>query len=142
MWTQQGTVQTWCLFGSELSRERKKADDSQDLVHLQFLPEGTLNDIVLLEFIPKKIHCIHLRFGDALHAKSKLVKVSFSLLGTKTGLQFVPSLGLGRTTPSNCQTLGALFLDIFGLFYARKKSQLYPLQVFLGPGAFCIAILV
>jgi hypothetical protein len=67
MWTQQGTVQIRCLFGSELSRERKKADDSQDLVQLQFLLGESSNYVLFLEFFPEKIHCIHLRFGDALH---------------------------------------------------------------------------
>jgi hypothetical protein len=34
---------------------------------LQFLLEGISNDILLLEFFPKEIHCIYLRFGDAFH---------------------------------------------------------------------------
>ena len=44
-----------------------RTDNSQNLVHLQFLLGGILNDIVLLKFFPKKIHCIHLRFGHALN---------------------------------------------------------------------------
>ena len=34
---------------------------------MEFLLWGIFNDIVLLEFFPKKIHCIHLRFGDTFH---------------------------------------------------------------------------
>jgi hypothetical protein len=34
---------------------------------LQSPLEGVSNNILLLEFFPEKIHCIHLRFGNTFH---------------------------------------------------------------------------
>ena len=37
------------------------------LVHLQFLLGESSNYVLFLEFFPKEIHRIDLRFGDTLH---------------------------------------------------------------------------
>ena len=36
------------------------------LIHSQFLA-GSTSNLLFLEFLPKKIHCIDLRFGDTFH---------------------------------------------------------------------------
>ncbi len=46
-----------------LSR-RQRADE---LVHLQFLSGESSDYVLFLKFFPKKIHCIYLGFGHALH---------------------------------------------------------------------------